>query len=316
MHMQRPLVLAALGVLAALVAVSALAFGALEATRGSPAFSPAPAGEQAQQDGNGDGPAWLGVIVVPAPFEAGVRIARVAPGGPAGEAGLKAADRIIAVDGEPVSDVDDLRAAIGEHAPGDTVALTVFRWNREMPAQVEVTLAEGPGSLFRRGEISDQREGLFDRFLGGEFRYLDEDGKAVTIEIAAGRLAAVTPEEITIELAGEQGERAFSLEDDARVPSGLREGDRVVIITKDGDLQAVTRGLPGLFGRFPFLLFDEEFGPPPLERHPPFWHRFPLKDRLTDGEFPVRGLFRPNPPFWHFFKVSPFPDAETSGRTL
>jgi len=72
---------------------------------------------------------FLGIRVEPQVSGAvhGVRVAAVAPGGPAEQAGLKpSGDIIVAVDGQPVTASDSLAAIIGKHAPGDTVQLLVF----------------------------------------------------------------------------------------------------------------------------------------------------------------------------------------------
>ena len=53
----------------------------------------------------------------------------VQPDGPAAQAGLKPGDVITALDGRPITNSDDLIVAIGAHAPGDQVTLTVKRGN-------------------------------------------------------------------------------------------------------------------------------------------------------------------------------------------
>jgi S1-C subfamily serine protease len=80
----------------------------------------------------------------------GVLIARVSPGGPAAEAGLRGlaqdengdlilGDLIVAVDGKPIEGVDDLQKALGSHKVGDTVTVTLVRENRRI--KIEVRLA-------------------------------------------------------------------------------------------------------------------------------------------------------------------------------
>jgi len=57
----------------------------------------------------------------------GVRLTAVAPQSPAERAGLKPnVDVIAAVDGRPIDGPETLAAAIGQHAPGDTVKLLVL----------------------------------------------------------------------------------------------------------------------------------------------------------------------------------------------
>jgi serine protease Do len=73
----------------------------------------------------------------------GVKLTAVAPQSPADKGGLKAGtDTIVAVEGQPIDSPDGLAAAIGKHAPGDTVKLLVFSGDkfREVP----VTLRTAP----------------------------------------------------------------------------------------------------------------------------------------------------------------------------
>jgi len=89
--------------------------------------------------------------------EFGGLLARVVPGGPAGEAGLQGGDDklrfqageyrtggdvILQVDGHRVVDLNDLARFIAGKQPGDTVTLTVLRDNRR--EQVEVTFGKRP----------------------------------------------------------------------------------------------------------------------------------------------------------------------------
>jgi serine protease Do len=57
----------------------------------------------------------------------GVVVAALAPGGPAEGAGIQVGDVIVAVDGEPVADNEDLQASLLEHAPREGVVVTVAR---------------------------------------------------------------------------------------------------------------------------------------------------------------------------------------------
>ncbi len=83
----------------------------------------------------------------------GVVLVQVIPGGPAARAGLKpfrrglrgevvAGDVITAIDGTPVSDLDDMLNLFERRQPGDTVSLTV--WHAGKVRRVSVVLAS-PG---------------------------------------------------------------------------------------------------------------------------------------------------------------------------
>ena len=77
---------------------------------------------------------WLGIAGEPDDTGSvhGVRVMAVAPQSPAQKAGLKAvgteggADRIVAVDGQPVDSPQKLSDAIGKHAIGETLKLLVL----------------------------------------------------------------------------------------------------------------------------------------------------------------------------------------------
>jgi putative serine protease PepD len=70
--------------------------------------------------------------------EPGAVVAVVTSGGPADGAGLKAGDRITAVDGDPVRSGSELQGRIGTYSPGDQVTVTFVR--NGTTQTVEVTL--------------------------------------------------------------------------------------------------------------------------------------------------------------------------------
>ena len=74
----------------------------------------------------------------------GVYIVDVTKGGPANQAGLKAGDRIVSVDGSEIAAKDDLGTLMQKHAAGDTLAITVAR-DGQMQT-VNVTLGEKTAS--------------------------------------------------------------------------------------------------------------------------------------------------------------------------
>ena len=87
------------------------------------------------------------------PTDDGVLIARVEPGSPAGEAGLRGGDNqvilngetyvlggdvVTEVDGQPVSTLEELRDEILSHKPGDTIELEVNRDGTPLTITVEL----------------------------------------------------------------------------------------------------------------------------------------------------------------------------------
>ena len=57
----------------------------------------------------------------------GVYIVDVTKGGPADQAGLKAGDRIVSIDGTEIAQKDDLGTLMQQHTAGDTLSITVAR---------------------------------------------------------------------------------------------------------------------------------------------------------------------------------------------
>jgi S1-C subfamily serine protease len=93
------------------------------------------------------------------PSDTGALVARVIPGGPADEAGLKGSDQkirfqgqeisaggdvIVAVDGHQIVTEADLPSLISHYDPGDTVTLEIIRDGQRQ--NVDVKLGERPGT--------------------------------------------------------------------------------------------------------------------------------------------------------------------------
>ena len=126
--------------------------------------------EQSKQERTTGTGAWLGIVgmsLTPEIAKAaglpadqqGVLIEQVDQGSPADQAGLRGSykpvvvngrslliggDVITALEGQPVTQIEDLKAMLSQAHPGDEVTLTVLRDGKE--ARVRVTLGERPGS--------------------------------------------------------------------------------------------------------------------------------------------------------------------------
>ena len=84
------------------------------------------------------GPAALFLGARVAPVEGGMSVISVAPNGPAAEAGLKARDVILSINGKPVTDYASLRPALGAYKPGKTVLLHIRRGAEESDVPVKL----------------------------------------------------------------------------------------------------------------------------------------------------------------------------------
>jgi S1-C subfamily serine protease len=111
-----------------------------------------------------DSPVWLGVEceAVETPRFSGVRVRRVIPGGPAARAGIRGLSDpapndvrvhgvpwtghiILAVDGQPVGDMESLHRVLSAHRPGDRAVLTLTVGpNGSLTGQANVRLVAPP----------------------------------------------------------------------------------------------------------------------------------------------------------------------------
>jgi serine protease Do len=146
---------------------------------------------------------YLGVLLTET-ADLRARISRVEPDSPAEKAGLKVDDLFLSLADQPIADIDALQDALGQHKPGDVVAIRVKRGDEEVV--LKATLGRRPsgggrggrGDFQNRmsGELSGRRNGfpmilqhdaaLRPRDCGGPL--VDLDGKVIGINIArAGR---------------------------------------------------------------------------------------------------------------------------------
>ncbi len=71
--------------------------------------------------------AYLGIQVSDAANNGGAKVNSVVSSSPADSAGLKAGDVITAIDGKPITNADDLTAAVNVYKPGDKATITLDR---------------------------------------------------------------------------------------------------------------------------------------------------------------------------------------------
>jgi predicted metalloprotease with PDZ domain len=113
---------------------------------------------------NGGSPAWLGLRLKTE--EGRTLVASLRSDGPAYGAGIYAADELLALDGWRISDAL-LHDRLAEHAPGQTVTLTLFRQDELL--HIPVTLATAPHdklNLVRIAQPDALQEQIYQSWLG------------------------------------------------------------------------------------------------------------------------------------------------------
>lgn len=81
------------------------------------------------------------------------KITQIAPRSPAASAGLAVNDRIVAVDGFTLTDVDQMMLALRYRFAGDRVRLTVERPGEKKPLEIDVMLGERPQASADEGKV-------------------------------------------------------------------------------------------------------------------------------------------------------------------
>lgn len=95
----------------------------------------------------------------------GVLVSDVLPGSPAEKARLKRGDVVVALNGTPVEDANDLRMHVAQIAPGRTAELTIVRSGETR--KVDVRVGELPRKLAMNAPQSNGSAGNFKNVLKG-----------------------------------------------------------------------------------------------------------------------------------------------------
>src|SRR3990172_11176759 len=199
---------------------------------------------------------WLGAAIVPTPD--GVAMGGVIADSPADKAGLKRGDVVKSIDGTAVSDMADLRGALKDKKAGDSIALSISRDGEDQ--DVPVTLEARPEPLPIDHPVFPElngipRDELFGHLLGGSFQFTDADGKSHTATVDLGSVTAVDTgaKKISVDLNSGDS-KDYTITDSVTVaPNDLSKfasGDHVTIVSVDGDLRAVSKGMGGFLPGF------------------------------------------------------------------
>jgi serine protease Do len=163
----------------------------------------------------------------------GAIVVEAMPGTPAAEAGLKAGDVVVKLNGLAVEDAGDLTRRIGSFKPSDKVELTYMRDGSEKTAQVTLadqkneTVAKADGSRKEPGALGIQIAPAKDGDKGVAIVGVDPNGTAAEQGLAAG--------DIILDVAG----KPVSSPEDVKsgIASAKSQGKKAVMMriqTADG----------------------------------------------------------------------------------
>jgi serine protease Do len=127
-------------------------------------------------------------------YDHGVIVSEAVAGGPAAAAGIKADDLVIAMDGKPVKDGDDLVARIADTPVGNTVTLTIDRGGQKLDKKVtigdrEKVFKDDPRFASHRPQMTepdDKNENTSVRFGMGLRSLTDDQRKEMGLEEPGG----------------------------------------------------------------------------------------------------------------------------------
>jgi len=136
----------------------------------------------------------------------GALVAEIEPGSPAAKAGLRPGDVILRLGDEPIHEVADLPAAVGQAQPGDRVALALWRERRSLNVTLELTDARAPEqrATDTAQARQDTRLGLLIRPLTPREQRAHDGAHGLLIEGVSGaaELAGVEVGDLLVGLNG------------------------------------------------------------------------------------------------------------------
>jgi len=174
---------------------------------------------------------------------AGVLVSRVQKGGPAEKAGIKAEDIVVAMNGKPVKDGEDLVGRVSETPVGSAVNVTVDRDGKKM--DFKVTILDRAEVFKDRPEFAELRQDTDDPGKSGDGQYkfgvklhaltdaertamgLDAKGGLVVRSVDAGSFAedvGLFEKDVILSI---NRQPVTSVEDVIKIQSTLKAGDAV-----------------------------------------------------------------------------------------
>ena len=198
----------------------------------------------------------LGIAKIP-----GLAVIQVVPNSPAANI-VQQKDVLTAINGQAVSDMKQVRAALQNAKPGDQVKLTISRSgasqdvtitagtapqrpNQGMPGRPNFggqPFRGGMGMPFGNALQGVPRDEIFDHLLNGQFSVKDKDGNTVTTHTTFGKVVSASQSSLTITLNGSSDQKTYQITSNTKTRgdiSGLAAGANVTVITKNDATEAL-----------------------------------------------------------------------------
>ncbi len=173
----------------------------------------------------------------------GVIVTTVQEGGPAEKAGIKPEDVIIAMDGKPIKDGDDLVSRVADTPIGQEVTITVDRNGKKLDLPVTIgdrvkVFADDPRFSFyrdqqedRKGEATEARFGMYVRnLMPREKKDMKlETGGVIVTRVELGKFAdeiGLRENDVIVSINRKPVE---SVDDIKSLQSSLKSGDAVAL---------------------------------------------------------------------------------------
>jgi serine protease Do len=176
-------------------------------------------------------------------YDHGVVVSEAIAGGPAATAGIKADDIVVAIDGKPVKDGDDLVARVADTPVGKTITITVDRGGQKLDKQVtigdrEKVFKDDQRFAGRRPQMTEPEDknetsvrfGMGLRSLNGDQRKemgLEEPGGVQVTTVEDGSFAeeiGIREKDVIVSL---NRQPVNSFEDVKRIQATLKPGSAV-----------------------------------------------------------------------------------------
>ena len=113
------------------------------------------------------------------PVKEGACVTAVENGTPAEQAGLKAGDVIIAMDGKAIKSGEDLAEAIGDHEPGENVKVTFYRGKEKKSVDVTLAMKMDEAPAMDQGWNWSEDNDAHNRAMQEHDRAMDEHDRAM-----------------------------------------------------------------------------------------------------------------------------------------